>query len=102
MQNKNWKKAQQSWTKALKKGGIKYPEQIYISLGATQTYLKNYSKAIKSFEQVIHTKAKGQVIKTARQWINYVQTRLDNFTQDTSSFSATARKESPSSMSLSQ
>ncbi len=83
MKNKNWNKVVNSFTKALHKGNIKRPEQIYISIGIAQVNLKAYDKAIKSFEQVINTKATGQMIKTARQWINYTQSLIKNSAKKT-------------------
>ena len=71
MRHQKWKSAGHRFIKALEKGGIKRPEHIYISAGIAYLYLKQYTKAVSFFEQVIDTKAKGDKIKIARQWINY-------------------------------
>ena len=73
LSQQNWKAAAHNLTKALKKGGIKRLENLYISIGIAYINLKKYEEAIQSFEQVIATEAKGQHIKIARQWINYTQ-----------------------------
>lgn len=73
LSQQNWKAAALNLTKALKKGGIKRLENLYISIGIAYINLKKYQEAIQSFEQVIATEAKGQHIKIARQWINYAQ-----------------------------
>ena len=71
MQKQNWSAVTNNFKKALNRGGIKYPEHIYIATGIAHLNLKQYTEAVKSFEQVIKTEAKGQLIKTARQWIDY-------------------------------
>ena len=73
MSQQNWKEVIDNLKKALDKGGIKHLENIYISLGIAYVNLKQYEEAIKSFEQVISTEAKGQQIKIARDWINYTK-----------------------------
>ncbi len=72
MSRQDWPAVVDNLKNALNKGGVRRPEHIYIALGAAYTNLKKYESAVQSFEQVIHTEAKGKVIKTARQWINYV------------------------------
>ena len=64
--------------------GIKRLENLYISIGITYINLKKYTEAIKSFEQVIATEAKGQHIKIARQWINYTQSFIKDSTNTAS------------------
>lgn len=80
--NKNWKEMIKYLKKALRKGGIKRPADLYLQIGFAQVQLKTYHKAIKSFEQVINTKATVQTIKTARQLINYTQS-LQHSTENT-------------------
>ena len=83
MQNRNWRKVVDNFTKALKKGGIKHLEHIYISIGIAHFQLKAYEQAINSFEQIINTKeATGQKIKIARQWINHTQSLMNNNVTD--------------------
>ena len=82
MQNREWNAVVDNFTKALNKGGIKHPEHIYISMGIAYFQLKAYEQAIKSFEQVINTKATGQKIKIARQWINHTQSLMKNDTKE--------------------
>ena len=76
MNNQNWNATADNLKKALNKGGIKRPENLYISIGIAYVNLKKYEEAVKSFEQVIATEAKGQHIKIARQWINYTQSLM--------------------------
>lgn len=87
MNNQNWNATVDNLNKALNKGGIKRPENLYISIGIAYLNLKKYEEAIKSFEQVIATEAKGQHIKIARQWINYTQSLMKKVT-DTASLNA--------------
>ena len=82
MQNREWNAVVDNFTKALNKGGIKHPEHIYISMGVAHFQLKAYEQAIKSFEQVINTKATGQKIKIARQWINHTKSLIKQNTKD--------------------
>ena len=82
MQNREWNAVVDNFTKALNKGGIKHPEHIYISMGIAHFQLKAYEQAIKSFEQVINTKATGQKIKIARQWINHTQSLMKSDIRD--------------------
>lgn len=82
MQNREWNAVVNNFTKALNKGGIKHPEHIYISMGIAHFHLKTYEQAIKSFEQVINTKATGQKIKIARQWIDHTQSLIENDIKD--------------------
>lgn len=84
MNNQNWKTAVDNLEKALNKGGVKHLENLYISIGVAYVNLKKYEEAVKSFEQVIVTEAKGQHIKIARQWINYTQSLMKNITNTAS------------------
>ena len=84
LNNQEWSAAANNLTKALKKGGIKRLENLYISIGIAYINLKKYTEAIKSFEQVIATEAKGQHIKIARQWINYTQSFIKDSTNTAS------------------
>ena len=77
MQQQNYKQSINNFTNALNKGGIKRPEYIHIAIGTAHTHLKQYTQAVKAFEQVVSTQAKGQTIKIARQWINYVQSLMN-------------------------
>ncbi len=67
-----WKQAVKYFELALDKGGVKRPERLYIPIGIAYFNLKKYDKAIQSFEKVVATEAKGQLIKMAREWINYI------------------------------
>ena len=76
IQNGKWLEAINSFKKALEKGELKYPENIYISLGISYLGLKKYEQATTFFKKVSDTKAKGQLIKVARQWIDYSKSLL--------------------------
>ncbi len=73
-----WNSAVKYFQSSLSKGDLERPEYSYISLGIAYFYLKQYPRAIQSFEQVITaTKAKGHWIKTAREWINYTNRQTE-------------------------
>ena len=77
MQQRSWLLAIKSFNSALEKG-VKKKEPIYIALGVCHERLKQYSQAIQAFEQIIESpKATGQLIKTAREWIDHVQNILN-------------------------
>ena len=79
IRTRNWKAVISNMTQAIKKGGIKHLEQIYISLGVAHIQLKQYDLALRAFESVMEkTKAKTQSIKRARQWITYTQSLKAN------------------------
>ena len=71
---RNWKAMANNIKKALEKGGIPNPENLYIALGTAYVKLNQSGKALKAFESVMEkTKAKTSHIKQAREWILYVQ-----------------------------
>ncbi len=76
MSNQNWRAVIDNFKKTLDKGGIKHPANIHIAIGIAYINLKKYKSAVKSFEQVINTKAQGQLIKRARQWIDYAHSLM--------------------------
>jgi len=73
MSQRNWQGVVDNFIKSLEKGGIKKPEYTYISIGIAHLNLENYETAIQFFEKVIATETKRQLIKTARQWIDYTK-----------------------------
>ena len=75
---RNWKAMANNIKKALEKGGVPNPENLYIALGTAYVKLNQSGKALKAFESVMEkTKAKTSHIKQAREWILYVQ-KLEN------------------------
>ena len=80
-QFRDWKAMAKNIQKALEKGQVSRPENLYISLGTAYLQLKQNQKALKAFESVIErTKAKTSSIKRARQWIAYIQT-IESFSK---------------------
>ncbi len=77
LDQENWSQAVKHLQTALAKGKVKRPEYIDIALGMAYFNLKQYKKAVHAFEQVVATEAKGQWIKMAREWINYVIRHTD-------------------------
>ncbi|MBN8430118.1 tetratricopeptide repeat protein [Microbulbifer salipaludis] len=56
--------------KALKKGGIKRPDQLYIILGMANANLKKYDESLKNFKKALDDKRSE---KFAKQWISFVE-----------------------------
>lgn len=77
LDQEKWSQAAQHLQTALEKGKVKHPEYIDIHLGIAYFNLKQYEKAIHAFEHVVATEAKGQWIKMAREWINYVTNHMN-------------------------
>lgn len=63
-------KALEMGGKALKKGGLKRPDQLYIVLGMANANLKNYDAALKNLEKA---KEDERSEKFAKQWITFVK-----------------------------
>ncbi|MBB3062086.1 tetratricopeptide repeat protein [Microbulbifer rhizosphaerae] len=60
--------------RALRKGGIKRPGQLYIVLGMANANLKKYDDALSSLKKALeHDSSK----KYAEQWINYIETEKE-------------------------
>ncbi|MBB5211153.1 tetratricopeptide repeat protein [Microbulbifer hydrolyticus] len=64
------KKAIDMGAKALKKGGIKRPDQLYIVLGMANANLKKYDTSLKYLEKAVDDKRSE---KFAKQWITFVK-----------------------------
>lgn len=70
----NNKKAVEVGEKALKKGGVKRKDQLYITLGMANANQKRYSAAIKHFKEAAKDKRSK---KFANGWIKYCQNELE-------------------------
>ncbi|WP_299595042.1 lipopolysaccharide assembly protein LapB [uncultured Microbulbifer sp.] len=66
----NNEKAVDMGAKALKKGDIKRPDQLYIVLGMANANLKKYDSSLKYFEKALDDKRSE---KFAKQWITFVK-----------------------------
>ncbi|WP_295804054.1 lipopolysaccharide assembly protein LapB [uncultured Microbulbifer sp.] len=64
------KQAVDMGAKALKKGDIKRPDQLYIVLGMANANLKKYDDSLKYFKKALDDKRSE---KFARQWISFVE-----------------------------
>ncbi len=73
LDQEKWSKVIKYYKLALLQKKLKKPEYSHISMGVAYFNLKQYKKAIQSFEQVAVTKAKVRLIKIAREWINHVK-----------------------------
>ena len=73
LDNDKHKKAIDAGTKAVKRGGIKRPDQLQIVLGMANTNLGNYKKAIAEFRKAAKDKRSR---KFAQQWISYAQNEM--------------------------
>ena len=71
LNNENWIETVGSFKEALKKGGVRKPEQVYIQMGVALFQLKQYAESIKSFEQVLARETDSQWIRMAREWIDH-------------------------------
>ncbi|MYM63475.1 tetratricopeptide repeat protein [Pseudomaricurvus sp. HS19] len=70
----NNEKAIEVGGKALKRGGIKRPDQLQIVLGMANTNLKKYDAAIKAFKEAAKDKRSEQF---AAQWLQFAQGELE-------------------------
>ncbi|WOX04465.1 tetratricopeptide repeat protein [Microbulbifer pacificus] len=67
-------KAVDMGAKALKKGGIKRPDQLYIVLGMANANLKKYDDSLKFFKKALDDKRSE---KFAKQWITFVESEQE-------------------------
>lgn len=70
-QHKNALKASEV---ALKRGGIKRPDQLYIVIGMARSNLKQYPAAIKAFKEAAKDKRSK---KFANQWIKFAESEIE-------------------------
>ncbi|MGR9099470.1 MAG: tetratricopeptide repeat protein [Gammaproteobacteria bacterium] len=69
VEQEKWDKASEALGQALVKGGLREPGNAYIMLGISQTELKNFKQARRSFAKA---REYPKTRKTAEQWLNYI------------------------------
>ncbi len=73
LDNDKYKKALETADKALDKGKIKRPDQLYIVVGMANANLKNYGSCMKSMKEAAKDKRSR---KFANNWMNYCEGEL--------------------------
>lgn len=69
-----WEDAEGAFESAIKKGGLQKEGNVYLLLGMSRFYQKNYELARKAFEDA---KKDDSIVKLADQWLNYLQQEVD-------------------------
>ena len=86
----NWLKADESFMKALSKGGIKNRGEVHLSLGTVKYRMNKIDLAIKYFEKAKEDK---KTKKSSELWINYIKNENHRKKTETEDNKANPNKE---------